>query len=67
MTVWYTVAFASAYQTVIQTEYHQEEQMCLRDTWYFLFCVDDCLVCRVEFTRLYRDAGQQNIEILNST
>ena len=23
--------------------HHQEKQMCLCDTWYLLFCVDDCL------------------------
>jgi hypothetical protein len=28
---------------------HQEKQLCLCDTWYLLFCVDDCLVCRVEW------------------
>ena len=28
---------------------HQEKQLCLCDIWYLLFCVDDCLVCRVEF------------------
>jgi len=27
--------------------HHQEKQLCLCDTWYLLFCVDDCLVCRV--------------------
>jgi len=26
--------------------HHQEKQLCLCDTWYLLFCVDDCLVCR---------------------
>ena len=26
--------------------HHQEKQMCLCDTWYLLFYVDDCLVCR---------------------
>ena len=26
----------------------QEKQLSLCDTWYLLFCVDDCLVCRVE-------------------
>jgi len=26
--------------------HHQEKQLCLSDTWYFLFRVDDCLVCR---------------------
>jgi hypothetical protein len=25
---------------------HQEKQLCLCNTWYLLFCVDDCLVCR---------------------
>jgi len=25
--------------------HHQEKQLCLCDTWYLLFCVDDCLVC----------------------
>jgi len=29
--------------------HHQEKQLCLRDTWYLLFCVDDCLVYRVEW------------------
>ena len=29
---------------------HQEKQLCLCDTWYFLFCVDDYLMCRVEWT-----------------
>jgi len=28
--------------------HHQEKQLCLCDTWYLLFCVDHCLVCRVE-------------------
>jgi len=28
---------------------HQEKQLCLYGTWYLLFYVDDCLVCRVEF------------------
>jgi len=28
---------------------HQEKQLCIVDTWYLLFCVDDCLVCRVEW------------------
>jgi len=27
---------------------HQEKQLCLCDTWYLLFCVDDCLLYRVE-------------------
>jgi len=27
--------------------HHQEKQLCLCDTWYPLFCMDDCLVCRV--------------------
>ena len=28
--------------------HHQEKQLCLCDTLYLLFCVDDCLVCTVE-------------------
>ena len=27
--------------------HHQEKQLYLCDTWYLLFCMDDCLVCRV--------------------
>ena len=34
--------------------HHQEKHLCLCDTWYLLFCVDDCLVCRVEFHPAYR-------------
>jgi len=30
--------------------HHQEEQLCLCDTWYLLFCVDDYLLCRVVFS-----------------
>ena len=26
-------------------DHHQEKQLCLCDTWYSLFCVDDCTVC----------------------
>ena len=44
MTVWYVGAYASAYQTL--RAHHQEKQLCFCDTWYLLFCVDDCLVCR---------------------
>ena len=32
--------------------HHQEKQLCLCDTWYLLFCVDDCLVCRVEWNSI---------------
>jgi len=28
--------------------HHQEIKLCLCDTWYLLFCVDDCLVCRLD-------------------
>jgi len=28
--------------------HHQEIQLCLWDTWYLFFSMDDCLVCRVE-------------------
>ena len=34
--------------------HHQEKQLCLCDTRYLLFCVDDCLVCRVEFHPAYQ-------------
>jgi len=44
MTVWFAGAYASAYQTLCA--HHREKQLCLCDTWYLLFCVDDCLVCR---------------------
>ena len=29
--------------------HHQEKHLCFCDTWYLLFCVYECLVCRVEF------------------
>ena len=29
--------------------HYQEKQLCLCDTWYLSFCVDDCLVCRLEW------------------
>ena len=29
--------------------HHQEKQLCFYDTCYLLFCMDDCLVCRVEW------------------
>jgi hypothetical protein len=28
--------------------HHQEKQPCLCDTWYLLFCVADCRVCRCQ-------------------
>jgi len=49
MTVWYAGAYASAYQTLC--DHHQEKQLYLCDTGYLLFCVDDCLVCRVNSTK----------------
>jgi hypothetical protein len=27
--------------------HNQEKQLCFCDNWYLLFCVDDCLLCRV--------------------
>ena len=27
-------------------QHTRQKQLCLCDTWYLLFCVDDCLVCR---------------------
>jgi len=39
--------------------HHQEEQLYLCDTWYLLFCIPDCLVCRsicscIPDSQLYR-------------
>jgi hypothetical protein len=34
--------------------HHQEKQLYLCDTWYLLFCMDDCLVCRVEGINILR-------------
>ena len=39
--------------------HHQEKQLCLYDTWY-LFCVEDYLVCRVESTLHTRQSSIQN-------
>jgi hypothetical protein len=38
--------------------HHQEKQPCLCDTCYLLFCVDDCLVCRIEFHPAYQTVIQ---------
>ena len=35
--------------------HHQELRLCLCDTWYLLFCVDDCLVCKVHPGSLHKD------------
>ena len=45
--------------------HHQEKQLCLGDTSYLLFCVDDCLVCRVEWMQFHstlhtRQSSTQN-------
>jgi len=32
--------------------HHQEKKLYLCDTWYLLFCMDDYLVCRMEFDRI---------------
>jgi len=34
--------------------HHQEKQLCFCDTWYLLFCVDDCLICRVHASYPHR-------------
>ena len=34
--------------------HHQEEQLYLCDTWYLLFCIAGCLVCRMEFHPAYQ-------------
>jgi len=33
--------------------HHQEIQLCLCDTWFLFFCMDDCLVCRVPVRPLH--------------
>jgi len=40
--------------------HHQEKQLCLYYTWYLLFCVDDCLVWRVDSTLHTRQSSTQN-------
>ena len=40
--------------------HHQEKQLCLCDTWYLLFCVDDCLVCRMELHPQYQKKYTKN-------
>jgi len=41
--------------------HHQEKQLYFCDTWYLLFCVDDCLVCRVEFPSCIPDSHPHRI------
>ena len=38
--------------------HHQEKQLCLCDTWYLLFCVDDSLVCRSIYLSIYTCFGR---------
>jgi len=33
--------------------HHQEKQLCLWDTWYLSFCVDDCLVCTLHTRQFF--------------
>jgi len=40
--------------------HHQEKYLCLCDTWYLLFYMDDCLVCRMESTMHPRQSSLQN-------
>jgi hypothetical protein len=45
--------------------HHQEKQLCLYETWYLLYCVDECLLCMhvwlylQDYTGMH---GQQNIK-----
>ena len=46
--------------------HHQEKKLCLWDTCYLLFCVDDCRVCRVEWVippSLYDLVNKANLVI----
>ena len=36
----------SVWMTIRLWAHHQKKQLCLCDTWYLLFCVDKCPVCR---------------------
>ena len=38
----------------------QEKRLYLCDTWYLLFCLDDCLVCRVEINTLRNKHTKKN-------
>ena len=40
--------------------HHQEKQLCLCDTWYLLFCMDEYLVCRVDSILHTRQSSTQN-------
>ena len=43
--------------------HHQEKQLYLCETWYLLFCMDHCLVCRVQWinsTLHTRQSSKQN-------
>jgi hypothetical protein len=48
--------------------HHQEKQLCLCDTWYLLFCVNDCLVCTLhtrESQKIIGDKSDFNLYILH--
>jgi hypothetical protein len=46
---WY-VYFFSVHVSGDYVPHHQKKQLYLCDTWYLLFCMNDCLVCRVDST-----------------
>jgi hypothetical protein len=41
--------------------HHQEKQLCLCDTWYLLFCMNGCLVCRLEWKCVFLSSTSDSI------
>jgi len=41
--------------------HHEEEQLYLCETWYLLFFIADCLVCRMEFHSAYQTVSTNTI------
>jgi len=50
---WFTIYSYYIYQFLHVSGYYvpiiRRNNCVLYDTWYLLFCMDDCLVCRVEW------------------
>jgi hypothetical protein len=39
------ISISTCFERLRVCAHYQKKQLCLCDTWYVLFCVDDCLVC----------------------
>jgi hypothetical protein len=46
--------------------HHHEKQLCSCDTWYLLFCVDDCLVRRVAWNSIHSTLHTRQPTIQNN-